>query len=853
MRRSYARRSAASLLVTTVVAAAAAVVSQVIGGPGASAASTESYSWRNVEIGGGGFVPGIIFNRKQKDLIYARTDIGGAYRWNQGTGRWTPLLDFVDQNNWGWNGVVSLATDTVDPNRVYVAAGMYTNSWDPNNGAVLRSADQGKTWKAATLPFKLNGNMPGRGAGERLAIDPNDNRILYLGAPSGKGLWRSVDSGVTWSQVTSFPNAGLFAPDPTDPNGYNNDPLGLLWVTFDPSSGAPGTATNAIYVGVADKDNTVYRSIDAGVTWERLAGQPTGYMAHKGVLDETSHTLYIATSNTGGPYDGSKGDVWKYNTVTGAWTQISPVPSSSSSDGWGYSGLSIDRQHPNTLMVATQISWWPDVVFFRSTDAGATWSRAWDIPAWPNRKNRYVMDISYSPWLDWGVTKAEPEQAIKLGWMTESLEIDPFNSDRMMYGTGATLYGTTELTKWDRNEQFTIKPMVAGLEETNVLDLVSPPSGAPLISALGDIDGFRHDDLTKAPAKLHGGGAKTLDFAESSPNIVIRAADNFFRSADGGSTWTQTANPGGKNGTVAAGADGKTFVWAPSGAPVSSTTDGGATWVAATGIPNEAIVEADRVNPQKFYGFKDGKFYASTDGAKTFAASAATNLPTKSVKFKAVPGAAGDIWLTGDTGLFRSTNSGATFTKLANVTSSLNVGFGKAAPGKTYPAVYTVATVDGTSGVYRSDDAGGRWLRINDDQHQYGNMGAALTGDPRVYGRVYLGTNGRGILVADRPTKICTASYKVNGSWPHGFNAGLVVQNTGSEPITKWTLTWTFPDGQTVTDNWSGALTQSGPNVTVKSLDWNAKLAPNESAQLGFNGQWKNANNLPTDVNCAAS
>ncbi len=85
----------------------------------------------------------------------------------------------------------------------------------------------------------------------------------------------------------------------------------------------------------------------------------------------------------------------------------------------------------------------------------------------------------------------------KLGWMNESVEIDPFNSNRMMYGTGATLYGTTNLTNWDAGTQFTIKPMVKGLEETAVLDLISPPTGAPLISGLGDIGGFRHTSLTR--------------------------------------------------------------------------------------------------------------------------------------------------------------------------------------------------------------------------------------------------------------------------------------------------------------------------------------------------------------------
>ena len=82
-------------------------------------ATADPYTWRNVQIGGGGFVPGIIFNQTQPNLIYARTDIGGAYRWNQSTGRWIPLLDWVSWDRWGWTGVASLATDPVDTGRVY--------------------------------------------------------------------------------------------------------------------------------------------------------------------------------------------------------------------------------------------------------------------------------------------------------------------------------------------------------------------------------------------------------------------------------------------------------------------------------------------------------------------------------------------------------------------------------------------------------------------------------------------------------------------------------------------------------------------------------------------------------------
>ncbi len=141
--------------------------------------------------------------------------------------------------------------------------------------------------------------------------------------------------------------------------------------------------------------------------------------------------------------------MWKFTRATGAWTQISPIPSSSADDYFGYSGLTIDRQHPSTIMVATQVSWWPDAIFFRSTDGGATWTRIWDWDGYPNRSKRYTMDVSSVPWLTFGGNPQPPEEAPKLGWMNESVEIDPFDCDRMMYGTGATIYGTTNLTNWD--------------------------------------------------------------------------------------------------------------------------------------------------------------------------------------------------------------------------------------------------------------------------------------------------------------------------------------------------------------------------------------------------------------------
>jgi hypothetical protein len=135
--------------------------------------------------------------------------------------------------------------------------------------------------------------------------------------------------------------------------------------------------------------------------------------------------------------------------------------------------------------------------------------------------------------------------------------------------------------------------------------------------------------------------------------------------------------------------------------------------------------------------------------------SGAAGLPAEGdVRFAAAPGKAGHVWLAGGEtggvyGMWRSVDSGVTFTRVAGLAEADSVGFGKAAQGSDYPAVFSSAKRDDKRGIYRSDDAGRHWTRINDDKHQWAWTGAAIAGDPRVFGRVYLATNGRGIIVGD--------------------------------------------------------------------------------------------------------
>lgn len=129
--------------------------------------SQESYTWGNVAMGGGGFVTGIVTSKTEKNLMYARTDVGGAYRWDASNSSWIPLLDWTSDSELGYQGVESLAIDPVEPNKVYMLVG--TSYFNNGKTAILRSSDYGNTFAITdvTGQFKAHGNGMGRQTGEK--------------------------------------------------------------------------------------------------------------------------------------------------------------------------------------------------------------------------------------------------------------------------------------------------------------------------------------------------------------------------------------------------------------------------------------------------------------------------------------------------------------------------------------------------------------------------------------------------------------------------------------------------------------------------------------------------------------
>ncbi|KAL1875766.1 Xyloglucanase [Diaporthe australafricana] len=718
-----------------------------------------AFSWSSVKIGGGGgFVPGISFHPKTKGLAYARTDIGGLYRLNSDES-WTAVTDSITTDvNWNRWGVDALALDPQDDTKVYVALGMYTNSWDPNNGVIARSSDKGATWTQTTLPFKVGGNMPGRGMGERLAVDPANSKIIYFGARSGNGLYKSTDGGATFSKVSSFTATGTYIADASDTNGYNSDIQGLAFVTFDSTSALTNGATSRIFVGTTSNgtQQAVWQSTDAGSTWSAVAGQPGQFFPHKAKLEPTEKALYVTYSDGSGPYDGTNGGVYRYSITNSTWTNITPV--SGSNLYFGFGGLALDSLKPGTLVVAALNSWYPEAQLFRSTDSGATWSVLWEWTNYPAMNRYYSISTPLAPWIYKSfISRADAEQ---LGWMIESLEIDPFDSNHWLYGTGLTVYGGHDLTKWDTTHNISIQSLADGIEEFSVQNVVSALGGSELLVAVGDDNGYTFKsatDLKTSPAAAwenpFWSTSPDVDYAGNKPANVVRignaaGSQQVAISSDGGASWninygSSTTDYGG---FVAYSADADTIVWSSSTAGVLRSQNQGS-FAAVTGLASGALIASDKRNNTVFYGGASGAFYVSTNTGTSFSKAGALGSATSVVDIAPHPTVAGTVYVSTNLGIFKSTNYGAAFTQISTaITATQQIALGLGA-GTTWN-IYAFGTGPAGNRLYASADDGKTWTDIQGAQGFGSISSCKLAGSPNTAGQVYVGTNGRGVFYA---------------------------------------------------------------------------------------------------------
>ncbi|GGO14025.1 cellulose-binding domain-containing protein [Micromonospora parathelypteridis] len=91
----------------------------------------------------------------------------------------------------------------------------------------------------------------------------------------------------------------------------------------------------------------------------------------------------------------------------------------------------------------------------------------------------------------------------------------------------------------------------------------------------------------------------------------------------------------------------------------------------------------------------------------------------------------------------------------------------------------------------------------------------------------------------------CGVLYTVGSQWQGGFTATVTVTNVG-DPISSWTLTWSYAADQRVTQAWNATVSQNGAAVTARNASYNGSIATGASVSFGFNGSWNGSNPVPT-------
>jgi photosystem II stability/assembly factor-like uncharacterized protein len=657
----------------------------------------------SVSLGGGGYVTGIYFHPRQKDLVYIKTDVGGFYRWNPQNKSWIPITEHFPLSQSNYYGGEAFALDPNNPNIIYIAAGKYTADWSPHKGNIFKSTNQGKTWTKLNLDLKMGGNEDLRWTGERLAVNPFNSQIIFFGSRQN-GLWLSQDAGKTWKQVTSFP-------------GKPKENIGINAIAFDKQ------VSGKVYA-IAYGDG-IYQSNDTGATWSKIPDSP-------------SEANRIAIASKDLLYVTHKSGVQKY--TQGTWNDITPLKNQIE-----FNAIGVNPANPQDLLVSTYAI--TNTQIYRSLDGGSKWQEVQrkvnsTVPWWSeymlSKPSTAALEfdphVSGRAWLtDWyGI------------WRTDNINANP--SVWQNYQQGHEELVTFALVSPPKGALLLSGVAdVDGFLHNNGLD--SYPSR--MFSATG-------------PAFQD---TYSIAYSETDPLKMVRVGGNRFNdtftggtSSDGGRSWQQFASFPEKTlpTRVAMSATNPNLLLVTTSQNQAlRSTDGGRSWQEVSGLPNGFSgpwnwlqpLAADTVEGNTFYYYEQGKVYRSTDGAASFEETPASLPHANWHALKAMPGVKGELWMGLDEqGLYHSTNGGESFSPIPGVERAFLFALGKPPKGSKVAALYLYGKIARQGeGIFRSLDKGKTWKRIGDRTRPIGNDPNVMEASKQQYGLVFIGTNGRGI------------------------------------------------------------------------------------------------------------
>jgi len=235
----------------------------------------------------------------------------------------------------------------------------------PKPASSESQAENEGPWKASTFSgLELRGIGPALTSGRigDFAVHPENHKIYYVAVASG-GVWKTINSGTTWTPIfdgESSYSIGCITLDPNNPN--------VLWV---------GTGENNSQRSVGYGDG-VYKSLNGGKTWKKMGLENSEHIGKIVVDPRDSDTVFVAAQ---GPLWSAGGDRGLYKTTDGGetWKKVLGP-----SEHTGVSEVVMDPRDPDLLYATTYqrrrhvwtlINGGPESGIHKSTDGGETWRK----------------------------------------------------------------------------------------------------------------------------------------------------------------------------------------------------------------------------------------------------------------------------------------------------------------------------------------------------------------------------------------------------------------------------------------------------------------------------------------------
>ena len=533
---------------------------------------SSSMEWDTLRMGGAGFVSGIVTGQKE---MYLRTDVGGAYRYDYDQKRWVQLFGFINEDDRGLLSCKGIAIDPTDDMTAYFLCGCAYFS--DAKTVIFKTTDGGKTFTSVdvTDQIQVHGNGDGRECIEPIAVDPDNTDTIYAGGDvtGGKSaLIKSTDGGKTWKPVEGYDALGLFSgelkyPMWTDHMVRGTEPAKLY--NEQNGIGCIHIEGGKVYVGTSVKgEPNVHVASVKDDKFEAVKALPNDNYPLSITSDHNGNLFF--TYIGGLAFAGASGGAYKYNIASG---KVEKLSVSDNSIGM----IEVDKKDPNKMFARTCGMWsdqwcgtewvqddpttpenegtiaWGDH-FFRSSDGGKTWE---DITPGAG-------ETDYSTGTGVKKFKSLPLDTNGYDWIYgkachwgSGILIDPRDpeGDRILLTSGNGVFACDNA--WaEKDIQFYFQP--DGVEECVSLDFVSTADGLDL-SAIGDYDGFVHEDANTIPQqyKPNMGSTSAITVCPQNTDVWARTAEgdannngSGFYTLDRGKTW-KTFKPACTGGKLA--------------------------------------------------------------------------------------------------------------------------------------------------------------------------------------------------------------------------------------------------------------------------------------------------------------